>query len=133
MGPVFLCIVVREYINGVGAMSHMLRVQRQRTPGWRKPVAAVSVTRPGVFGNPFHTAVAFEEWLVHGWISTDKIKCRSYFPWDADAVERLRVKRQTILDRLPDLRGKQVMCFCGLDQACHGDVLARLANDGVVE
>jgi len=31
------------------------------------------------------------------------------------------------LARLPDLRGRRLGCFCA-PQACHGDVLARLAD-----
>lgn len=29
---------------------------------------------------------------------------------------------------LPDLKNKNVACFCGLDEECHGDVLLELAN-----
>lgn len=29
------------------------RIQRKRTKGWRMPEGAVSVTRPGNWGNPF--------------------------------------------------------------------------------
>ncbi len=30
--------------------------------------------------------------------------------------------------RLPDLRGKNLACWCRLDQPCHADVLLELAN-----
>lgn len=29
---------------------------------------------------------------------------------------------------LPELRGKNLACWCGLDQPCHADVLLELAN-----
>ena len=37
-------------------------------------------------------------------------------------------RRAWILDHLPELRGKVLGCWCA-PQACHGDVLARLANE----
>ena len=33
-----------------------------------------------------------------------------------------------ILSLLPDLRGKNLACWCPLDAPCHADVLLRLAN-----
>jgi hypothetical protein len=38
-------------------------------------------------------------------------------------------KRLDLLSRLPELRGKVLGCWCA-PQACHGDVLARLAMAG---
>ena len=32
--------------------------------------------------------------------------------------------------RLPELRGKNLACWCPLDQPCHADVLLELANSG---
>lgn len=34
------------------------RIQRKRTKGWRMPEGAVSVCRPGIWGNPFKPGVA---------------------------------------------------------------------------
>jgi hypothetical protein len=75
------------------------------------------VTRPGLFGNPFtdHGAeknvMLFREWLLgqsmHG---------------------LLTARRKEILRQLPDLRGKQLACFCTVNDPCHGDVLCELAN-----
>ncbi|MEM8822070.1 MAG: DUF4326 domain-containing protein [Pseudomonadota bacterium] len=39
-------------------------------------------------------------------------------------------RRKIILDRLPELRGRDLACFCALDAPCHADVLLRLANKG---
>ena len=33
------------------------RIQRKRTPGWRKPLGAVYVGRPSRWGNPFEIGV----------------------------------------------------------------------------
>jgi hypothetical protein len=40
----------------------------------------------------------------------------------------LRSHATTILARLLDLRGKNLACWCRLDQPCHADVLLELAN-----
>jgi hypothetical protein len=107
---------------------HPLRIQRRRTEGWRKPEGAVAITRPGVFGNPFFTAGSFERWILHGEIVVNDLRPQGMIPWCEEKKDRLRRKREVILERLPQLRGKQLMCFCGVGQACHGDVLARMAN-----
>jgi hypothetical protein len=112
---------------------HPLRIQRRRTEGWRKPEGAVAITRPGVFGNPFFTAGSFERWILHGEIALTDLRPQGMIPWCDESKERLRQKREVIRERLPQLRGKQLMCFCGVGQACHGDVLARMANRFSIE
>ena len=37
--------------------------------------------------------------------------------------------RRRILERVGELRGKNLACFCSLDQPCHADVLLELANE----
>ena len=37
-------------------------------------------------------------------------------------------RRAELLRRLPELRGKDLACFCALDKPCHADVLLELAN-----
>jgi hypothetical protein len=32
-------------------------------------------------------------------------------------------------DELDELRGKDLMCWCPLDQPCHADVLLEIANE----
>lgn len=41
----------------------------------------------------------------------------------SEEADQLRVRA-----RIPGLRGKNIGCWCRLDQVCHGDVLLRLAN-----
>ena len=37
--------------------------------------------------------------------------------------------RQWVADKdVSELRGKNLACYCGLEQACHADVLLELAN-----
>lgn len=39
-------------------------------------------------------------------------------------------ERRDLMDRLPELRGRDLVCFCSPEE-CHGDVLLRLANPEV--
>lgn len=103
------------------------RITLSRAKGWRKPAGAVVVARPSIFGNPFtvkaaeeagHTrqgaVAAFEDWLAGN-------------PW-ACGADLMEDRRQAILTRLHELRGKTLACWCRLDQPCHADVLLRLSN-----
>lgn len=38
--------------------------------------------------------------------------------------------RPDLLSALPELRGKRLGCWCKPDHACHGDVLAEMADEG---
>lgn len=90
------------------------RVQRKRTKGWRLPVGAVCVTRPGRWGNP-HKPGPFGK-------HPTAFECVAFFRQWAE-------KRATEEpDWLAPLRGKDLACFCALDQPCHADVLLELAN-----
>ncbi len=101
------------------------RVQRKRIAGWKKPPAAVVVTRPGPFGNPFAigdhplipdaaTAVAaFEDLLT--WRRTAR-NPRAYPAYPSDN----EIRRC--------LAGRDLACYCAPGQPCHADVLLALAN-----
>lgn len=112
-----------------------LRVQRKRTKGYRLPSNTVSVCRPGKFGNPFKPG----ECRASGYEGTDlqiKQRCVSAFRawlcdkdgwlnWQGDEADKAKA---AILDNLESLRGKNLACFCKLDEPCHADVLLELAN-----
>lgn len=110
------------------------RIQLRRTKGWRMPPNTVKVDRSNkAFGNPFSVE-----------------KCGSR----AEAVKRFRqimtrsqawiienaggppgfglsliVFRENVRKRLPELRGKNLACWCKRDgEPCHADVLLELAN-----
>ena len=95
------------------------RIQRRRTKGWRTPEGAVYVGRPSKWGNPHRLG-----------------------DYDADhrdeaaepVVERFRhdlivgTLGVTLWDVRQELAGKDLICWCPPDQACHADVLLELAN-----
>lgn len=94
------------------------RIQLRRTRGWRKPVRAVVVSRPSKWGNPFLVGI---HPLPGG--TTREQAIQKYrraltgldLPFDYDDVRR-------------ELRGKDLACWCPLDQPCHADVLLEIAN-----
>lgn len=96
-------------------MSDPVGIQRRRTKGWRMPVGAVYVGRPTEWGNPY--------W-VGGW--RDEVKDGRVETTD-EAVRLFREQVAPWLDLAP-LRGKDLACYCPLDQPCHRDVLLELAN-----
>ena len=87
-----------------------VRIQRSRKKGWRKPEGSVIVDRTSKWGNPFKvgdTEVPDNETAVQKF----KDWCTEIEP-----------------EELEELRGKDLVCFCRLDQPCHADVLLRMAN-----
>lgn len=111
------------------------RIQRKRTKGWRMPLGAISVTRPGVFGNPFTPAgcrdagySGTDQQIAQRCVETFAIWCGYHWRevWQGEESER---RRTALLAALPSLRGKDLACWCKLGEPCHADVLLRLANE----
>lgn len=86
------------------------RVQLSRKKGWKMPPNTVKVSRPGKWGNPFSVAEYGRELAV--------------------ANYRLRMLGLAAIGALDlsELRGKNLACWCRLDEACHADVLIEMAN-----
>src|SRR4051812_23481730 len=97
------------------------RIQRKRTKGWRMPEGVVYVGRGTQWGNPFRVGQPNAD---------DCMTC-------ADAAEAIAKYRDeftlfggginftgcTIEEIRKELRGKDLACWCPLDQPCHADVL----------
>lgn len=94
----------------------MKRIQRKRTKGWRMPGGAVYVGRNTRYGNPFRIG---EPHPVSGVPMDAEDVCQMY------AWGMVNVKPD-----LSDLRDKDLVCWCSLDQPCHADILLKLANEG---
>jgi hypothetical protein len=87
------------------------RFQRSRRKGARLPAEAVVVSRPTKWGNPHplelgrrETVRRYREDLLAG---------------------RLRIG---VEDVKSELRGRDLACYCPLDEPCHADVLIEVAN-----
>jgi len=131
-------------------VSGPVRVQLSRRKGWRMPDNTVKVDRTTRFGNPFNfrdpshcwTALAygekgnpagrhaasvkaFREWVTsaHGMM----IGGAGLFIGDKPIAVSPTEQAGTPPDLTP-LRGKNLACWCPLDQPCHADVLLEIAN-----
>lgn len=105
------------------------RIQMTRQKPWRADNPhAVIVARPGPWGNPFRVGihgtaeecVARYRDLATGLIDVTKPPCPHYGEQVA-AQDHIR-------EQLHTLRGRDLACWCPLDQPCHADVLLELAN-----
>jgi hypothetical protein len=98
------------------------RIQRKRTKGWRMPPNTVYVGRPSIWGNPFKVVEGDTPMSVLTW----------YRLWltGKKMIGGGGLRRLTVISRLPELRGKDLACWCPLDQPCHADVLLEIANSG---
>lgn len=105
-----------------------VRIQRKRIKGWRMPKGAVYVGRPSWFGNPYvhnDPAVAvqaFREFLAGDFRFVPGLGLANGYSAQGKA------ESFAMLARARELRGKNLACWCHLDQPCHADVLLELAN-----
>ena len=88
------------------------RIQCRRDRPWQTTPKAVYVGRPTRWGNPYHVG-------IHG----NAAQCvrRYTMHYGANAAYRAEVRTA--------LAGKDLACWCKLDEPCHADILLRWAND----
>ena len=96
------------------------RIQRKRTKGWRMPANTVSVSRPSDWGNPF-TVAGYYAAGFSGDLTVAKQRCVDGFEDYINDFFIELVKHH--------LRGKNLACWCPLDEPCHADVLLAIANE----
>jgi len=105
-------------------MSKPKRIQRKRTKGWRMSEQndreTVYVGRPTKWGNPFTLSSAALTYEQRQRLSPVDL-VRFYHHWILGQAD--------LLSSLDELRGKDLCCWCPLDQPCHADVLLEIAND----
>lgn len=87
------------------------RIQRKRTKGWRMPSNTVYVGRPSKWGNPL-----------------TKIKPQLYDRARAVILFKAYLTEEAKEKIRKELRGKNLCCWCPLDQPCHADILLEIAN-----
>lgn len=101
-----------------------IRVQRKRVKGYKMPDNTISVTRPGKFGNPF---VIGEKYPT----AEKALEAFRSAMMDLNSIDLSEIeyaKFRYMRDRIHDLNGKSLACFCKLDSPCHADILLELAN-----
>lgn len=93
------------------------RIQRKRIKGWRMPPNTVNVCRPGRYGNPHKIGPCPICGVEH---TREEAIAELRAEIEGDPMLQARIREE--------LTGKNVTCWCRLDEACHGDVLLELAN-----
>lgn len=129
-----------------------VRVQLSRKKGWRKPESTVVVSRPSRWGNPFRllgASVVGLPWFevkalpMHAGVRVldgevyyqshsrvENARAASVGLFRTYCEVMVRDYRIEFEAWLWPLRGKNLACWCPLDQPCHADVLLELANGG---
>ena len=98
------------------------RIQRKRTKGWRMPPNTVYVGRPTIWGNPFHVS------------NVDRAEAVALFlnmMMNTGGHSFFRGPRRMFVNNFlirECLAGKNLACWCPLDEPCHADVLLKIAN-----
>jgi hypothetical protein len=104
------------------------RIQRKRSKGWKLPPNAIYVGRPTVWGNPF--TAHDEEWKGEKVENKTLVLLYEVLLSEMFGIngKRKQTKEQKELLEafLEPLRGKDLACWCSLDQPCHADVLLQL-------
>jgi hypothetical protein len=103
------------------------RIRLSRAKGWRLPDGAVHVARPTRWGNPFvvgRDGTAADCVMLYGLLVKHRMVCLTCKATDEDQI----AARRHVLRNLGQLRGRDLACWCRLDQPCHADVLLELAN-----
>lgn len=95
-----------------------VRVQLSRVRGWKMPPNTMSVARPHPMGNP-HCV---------GFCPTCGV---THTREEAIAEFQAMFTNNPFLVAMTEqaLKGKNLACWCKLDEPCHADFLLRLAND----
>jgi hypothetical protein len=112
-----------------------IRIQMTRQKPWRhEHPNAVMVTRPGKWGNP----ISLESYPFAGFLALSVVgmrgdrsqkECRraavvELFKLWIELPEQMELREAVVAE----LRGKDLACWCPLDQPCHADVLLKIAN-----
>jgi hypothetical protein len=92
-------------------MDMVQRLQRSRRKGARLPTGAIVVNRPTKWGNPHSLELGRLEAVRR--YRHDLLAGRL-----AITVEQIR----------KELKGRDLACYCPLDEPCHADVLIEIAN-----
>lgn len=109
------------------------RIQLSRRKGWKLPARTVKVDRTTRWGNPYRVNQRVDLKQVRRWgwnlspagkrhvcsCSQEAVgKFGHALFWDAAIHDFVR----------NELGGKDLACWCALDQPCHADVLLKIAN-----
>ena len=95
------------------------------------------MARPTKWGNPYKVVGKGNEWYVYNTFTKHLIGDAQ--PKKA-ALERalyyyedryLNDSSKNLMSQIGELAGKDLACWCKLNEPCHADILIRLANKGM--
>lgn len=111
-------------------MNLPVRIQRKRTKGFKLPPNTVCVTRGTKYGNPFRVGFSIpDEYLFEvNRVDYERFFERKEILTNKTACELFEKYALPELDIEP-LVGKNLACFCKLEDYCHADVLLKIANE----
>lgn len=121
-------------MNEILTTAEPKRIQRKRTRGWCMPARAVYVGRPTIWGNPFthdDPAVAvdaFRRLTQGGTKSFEMGPGKLRFARNAHPDTLHWAYAGIMRGHIHLVRGRDLACWCPLDQPCHADVLLEIAN-----
>lgn len=99
------------------------RIQMSRQRPWRADHPdAVIVSRPSKWGNPFKAGETLKVTSSGNSVGTIVVTDPSVLVF----LFRRYIEHYQV--DVSELRGKDLACWCRLDQPCHADVLLELAN-----
>jgi hypothetical protein len=128
-----------------------IRLQRKRTKGFKlispNGLPIIYVGRGSRWGNPFklfgdmiyvdagHRRKILDKWVCYyedgGHTTEEVVKLFRDLLMDLNSHEvepEIREKFMWMRDRINDLKGKNLACWCKETSICHADVLLSLAN-----
>jgi hypothetical protein len=110
------------------------RIQLSRRKGWRMPPNTVKVDRSTRFGNPFIVGAngSALECVYHFGLMVSGYICASSghacFERQEASAAVLKAEKSA---GWPNLKGKNLACWCAPGKPCHADVLLCLANGNI--
>lgn len=121
----------------VNAVVMPRRIQLSRRKGFRNPDGVVVVSRPSRWGNPFRRDMPHP---IHGWPMSRQEAVDCFREWlipythrSEEPVKDFLLSELYVREIQRELRGKDLACWCPLDQPCHADVLIEIANGLLVD
>lgn len=113
------------------------RIQRKRTKGWKLPENTTCVGRGTKWGNPYRIEKAGLDKRYLSPRLRERIEngpSNSHIYSRRNAVKSFEISLRagdlsfTEEDVRRELKGKNLACWCSLDEECHADILLEIAN-----
>lgn len=130
----------------------MKRLQKtNRQKGYKQPDNAFFVGKPTKWDTPFRVVEVpnndvlnelFVRWMVVSWIDfSGYLDYNEFLTRNEAAKASIETFERMLVDgkiptygkkwreKLEEMRGKDLLCYCPIDEPCHADVLLKYANE----